>query len=327
MSPRDLAFVASHGQTVWHAVESLGTNGAGCFCPSTLQVGEPAVIAWELGTTVVSNFRTMDMAAGGQGAPLVPYSEVVLYGDESRSVGLLNIGGIGNITVLPKGCAADAAGTEGEPNPCMARGVFAFDTGPGNMMVDEACRRLFDVPYDDGGRIAARGTVSAELLADLMASPYLTLEPPKSTGRELFGALAVERLLAAHKDLSAEDVVATFTEFSASCVADACARFVAPRLGGPLDRLVVGGGGAHNATLVAALARLMPATEVMTQEDLGFSSDAKEAIAFAVMGNETLHHRPSNVPGATGASRPVILGNVTYPPYTASATSNMSREK
>ena len=315
VEPSELAFVASHGQTVWHApagaLDGADAGDPACDCcfSSTLQIGEPAVIAYDLGCTVVANFRPADMAAGGQGAPLVPYSEVVLYGDAERNVALLNVGGIGNVTVLPAGCGGRAAG-----GPSGADGVFAFDTGPGNMMVDEACRRLLGMPYDDGGRVAAGGRVDGALLAELMASPYLAQEPPKSTGRELFGAGATARVLEAHPDLAPADVIATLTEFSVACVADACRRFVEPRLAGPLDRLVVAGGGAHNATLVAALGRLMGATEVLTQEDLGLSSDAKEAVAFVILGNETLHGRPSNVPSATGASRPVILGSVTYPP-------------
>lgn len=307
VGPEELDFVASHGQTVWHTPAGTfepGQEGVGSvdvYQASTLQIGEPAVIAWDWGTTVVSDFRPMDMVAGGQGAPLVPFSEALLYGDEACNVALLNIGGIGNVTVLPAGHATD--------------GAFAFDTGPGNMMVDEVCRRLLGVPFDEGGRVAAGGMVDRGLLAELMASPYLEREPPKSTGRELFGAQAVDAVLAAHADLPAADLIATLTEFTAACVADSCHRFVLSRLeSGVLDRLVVGGGGAHNATMVAAIARLLPQTEVVTQEDLGLSSDAKEAVAFVVLGNETLHRAPSNVPAATGASVPVVLGRVTFPP-------------
>ena len=301
----EVSFVASHGQTIWHnpVIGAPTAAGADGEYSGTLQLGDPAVIAWDHNVTVVSDFRPMDMAAGGQGAPLVPFSEVVLYGDGEKSVALLNVGGIGNVTVLPAGRAAD--------------GAFAFDTGPGNMMIDEVCRRLLGTPFDDGGRIAASGRVDGRLLGELMSNPYLKRRPPKSTGRELFGAQAVSRVLDERRDLSAEDLVATLTEFTAASVADACSRFVVPRLDGGLDRLVVGGGGAHNATLVSALGRLMPQTEVLTQEDLGFSSDAKEAIAFAILGTQTLTGRPSNVPSATGASCPVILGNVTYPPRVA----------
>lgn len=301
VDPSWLGFVASHGQTVWHEPDASRVYADGKrYHASTLQLGEPALIAYDHNVRVVANFRAMDMAAGGQGAPLVPFSEVVLYGADDVNRVLLNVGGIGNVTVLPAGRRASD--------------VFAFDTGPGNMMVDEACRRLFDVPYDEGGRIAQAGTVDEAVLAELLAAPYFAAEPPKSTGRELFGAPAVERFLAAHPALAPADAVATLTELTAASVADACDRWVAPRLAGGLDELVVGGGGAHNATLVARLAARLPRTRVCTQEDLGFSSDAKEAIAFAILGNQTLAGRPSNVPSATGAAEAVVLGSVTYPP-------------
>ena len=296
-----LGFVATHGQTVWHEPDASRDLGDGKrYHASTLQLGEPAIIAFDHNVRVVSNFRPMDMAAGGQGAPLVPFSEVVLYGSATKNRVLLNVGGIGNVTALPRGRSS--------------RNVFAFDTGPGNMMVDEACRRLFGVPFDEGGAIAARGQVDGAMLDDLLSEPYFACEPPKSTGRELFGAAAVGRVLEAHPDVAAEDVVAIFTELTARSIADACRDFVKPRLDGGLDELIVGGGGAHNATLVGRLSALMPGTRVLTQEDLGFSSDAKEAVAFAILGNQTIHGRPSNVPSATGARMPVVLGNITNPP-------------
>ena len=296
-----LGFVATHGQTVWHEPDASRELGDGArYHASTLQLGEPAIIAFDHNVRVVSNFRPMDMAAGGQGAPLVPFSEVVLYGSATKNRVLLNVGGIGNVTVMPRGR--------------FSHNVFAFDTGPGNMMVDEACRRLFGVPFDEGGAIAARGHVDDAMLADLLSEPYFACEPPKSTGRELFGAAAVGHALETHPEVPAEDVVATFTELTACSIADACRDFVEPHLDGTLDELIVGGGGAHNATLVGRLSALMPGTYVLTQEDLGFSSDAKEAIAFAILGNQTIHGRPSNVPSATGARMPVVLGNITNPP-------------
>ena len=301
VAPGELDFVATHGQTIWHEPESSRSFADGArFHAGTLQIGEPAIIAYDHNVRVVSNFRVMDVVAGGQGAPLVPFSEVVLYGSAEQNRVLLNVGGIANVTVLPRGCDAED--------------VFAFDTGPGNMMVDEACRRLFDCPYDDGGRIAASGAVDASALAWLMANPYVDAAPPKSTGRELFGSQVVSAFLEAHPALAPADAVATLTEFTAATVADACLRWVVPALDGGLDELVVGGGGAHNVALVARLAKRLPGVRVCTQEDLGFSSDAKEAIAFAVLGNQTLAGRPSNVPSATGAHEAVVLGNVTMPP-------------
>jgi anhydro-N-acetylmuramic acid kinase len=290
----ELAFVASHGQTVWH--EPYPPEG---WCAGTLQLGEPAVIAREHAVCVVSDFRKADMAAGGQGAPLVPFSEQILYGDPERNVVLLNLGGIGNVTVLPRGDAS---------------GIFAFDTGPGNMMIDAACERLFGVPFDRDGAIAGRGNVNEVLFGTLMSNQYLAKEPPKSTGREVFGVGAVDRLLASHSDLAPEDIVRTLTEFTSASVADACMRYVEPRVLGKIDRLVVGGGGAHNPVILGGIARRLPQTEVLTQEKLGFSSDAKEAVAFAILGNQTLHGRPSNVPTATGAAGPAVLGNITLPP-------------
>ena len=310
VAPSQLGFVACHGQTIWHEPDGLrlcpddslaaeNPNSAGYYA-STLQLGEAAVIAYEHGVRVVSNFRAMDVVAGGQGAPLVPFSEVVLYRSPTCNRVLLNVGGIGNVTVLPRGATA--------------RDVFAFDTGPGNMMIDEACRRLFGLPYDESGRIAASGTVDAAALEDLLSCPYFESAPPKSTGRELFGTAAVERFLDRHAALAPEDAVATLTELTATSIAQACDRWVVPRLAGGLDELVVGGGGAHNAHLRARLQELLPKVRVCTQEDLGYSSDAKEAIAFAVLGNQTLAGRPSNVPAATGAREQVILGSITLPP-------------
>lgn len=301
VEPASLGFVACHGQTVWHEPDASRDYVDGArYHAGTFQLGEPAVIAYTCDVRVVSNFRAMDLVAGGQGAPLVPFSEVVLYGSASRNRALLNLGGIGNVTVLPRGRGAE--------------GVFAFDTGPGNMMIDEACRRLFGVPYDEEGRIAAAGQVDSSALAELLANPYFAAEPPKSTGRELFGAGAVEAFLARHPQLAPADAVATLTELTAASVADACVRWVVPRLEGGLDELVVGGGGAHNADLVGRIARRLPGTRVCTQEELGYSSDAKEAVAFAILGNQTVAGRPANVPAATGAREPVVLGSITYPP-------------
>lgn len=301
VAPGDVAFVASHGQTIWHEPGASRDYADGSrFHAGTLQLGDAAAIAFDHNIRVVYDFRAMDVAAGGQGAPLVPFSEIVLYGSTEHNRVLLNIGGIGNVTVLPRGSRAGD--------------VFAFDTGPGNMAVDEACRRLFGVEYDEGGRVAARGRVDEGVLAELLKHGFFGMEPPKSTGREMFGMQFVEEFLAAHPQMDPEDAVATLTEFTAASVADACERFVAPRLDGELDELIVGGGGAHNATLVTRIAARMPNTHVCTQDELGYSSDAKEAVAFAVLGNQTLSGRPSNVPSATGACESVVLGSVINPP-------------
>ena len=286
-------FIASHGQTVWHIPKPDGV-----FARSTLQIGEPAVIAYETGVKVVSNFRTMDVAAGGEGAPLVPYSEFVLYSSAGENVALQNIGGIGNVTLLPSsGNMAD---------------VFAFDTGPGNMIIDEMMQRLYSRPYDEGGQVAASGEVNQQMLTELMSHPYISMPLPKSTGREMFGEQFTVGLLEKWGALSSADLIATATAFTASTIAEAYRRFIIPKW--PISRTVLGGGGAHNATLRRMLADELPDVEVTTQDEIGLSSDAKEAIAFAVMGNETLHGYPSNVCSATGASRHVILGNITPAP-------------
>lgn len=290
VSKSQIAFIASHGQTVYHMPYAEKGMFAG-----TLQIGEPAVIAYEQDTTVVSNFRTMDMAAHGQGAPLVPYSEMLLYGEEGKTIALQNIGGIGNVTVLSKD------------------EVYAFDTGPGNMMMDELCTRYFDCAYDASGKLAAQGVVNEVLLEELMNHPYMKQKPPKTTGREEFGQFYVQDIITRHPEISPMDLLATFTMFTAKSICFHYQRDIIEHTG-KLDRAIFGGGGAHNEVLIRHVKEMLPDVEILLQEDLGFSSDAKEAIAFAIMGNETLHHRPSNVPQATGARHPVILGNVTYSP-------------
>lgn len=289
-----LTAIGSHGQTMYHQPVQEGR-----YIPSTLQIGEPAIIAYRTNTLVVSNFRPMDMAAGGQGAPLVPYTELILYRSQTKSRLLQNIGGIGNVTVIPRGAAGDD--------------VYAFDTGPGNMIIDELCRMLFELPYDKNGELAGQGKVDEQLLTACMSIPYIMQRPPKSTGRELFGKPFVEQLVKDHAHLSKHDLLATMTMFTAESIAQNYRHFVFPRV--KADEVIVGGGGSYNHTLLRMLReRLANDCLVLTQEDLGFSSEAKEAIAFAILANETLHRLPGNLPTATGAREPVILGNITLPP-------------
>ncbi len=289
----ELEFVATHGQTVYHIPKSIGT-----YIPSTLQIGEPSIIAFENNVKVVSNFRTMDIAAGGEGAPLVPYSEFILYGGRGEDIALQNIGGIGNVTVIP-----------GKKD---MRKIYAFDTGPGNMMIDEACQRLFGVKYDKGGQIANRGKVNKKMLDKLMSHPYISLVPPKSTGREEFGEDYVCLLLEEYSDLPKEDIIATLTAFTAESIIYSYKKHIIPKTN--LRKVIIGGGGAHNKTLIEFIKNGLDGIEVLTQEDVGYSSDAKEAIAFAILGNETIHGNPSNIPSATGANTNVILGNITPKP-------------
>lgn len=295
ISPDKIDLVGNHGQTVWHMPmeeEYLGQKITG-----TLQIGEDACIAEALGCPVIGDFRVRDMAAGGLGAPLVPYTEYLLYRRKDKTVALQNIGGIGNVTILPKnGALSD---------------VVAFDTGPGNMVIDALVRKYSnqELLFDAGGKIAASGRVSEELLNFLMKDPYLELCPPKTTGREYYGAAYVKQLIDFGKkqQLSMEDMIATATCFTAKAIAVGIERFSPEQP----DVLVVGGGGSHNNTLLNFLQTEMPKTQVITNEQLGYSSDAKEAIAFAILANEALGERCNNVPTATGAKHPVVMGKIS----------------
>lgn len=287
-----LAFIASHGQTIFHI-----PKGYGEFVASTLQIGESAIIAQRCGCPVIANFRVKDMAAKGEGAPLVPYSEFLLYRQKDYGVALQNIGGIGNVTVLGKDTSIDD--------------VIAFDTGPGNMMIDEAMQVLFGKPYDEGGKVAKQGNLIKEMQEELKRHPYIKQTPPKTTGRELFGEHVTKALLARYKDERKEDIIRTLTWFSAYTIAENYRMFVLPFY--DIKEIILGGGGAYNATLKTMLQEELPHQKVVIQEEKGYSSDAKEAIAFVILGNETLHQKFSNVPSATGAKEKVILGNITYP--------------
>ena len=290
IDPQDVDAICSHGQTVYHIPE--GHDG---LVRSTLQLGEPAVIAWLTGCRVISDFRSMDMAAGGEGAPLVPYADYLLYRIETSLRVLLNIGGISNVTFLNKGCREED--------------VIAFDTGPGNMMIDETMRHFFGKEYDSDGKTGRSGKCIEALLEELKGDSYITTVPPKSTGRERFGKQRVEKLLEEYPHEEGKDVVCTLTHFTAWSVAENIHRFLEKN--GNIDELIVSGGGAHNGFLLELLQQYMQHGSVLSQEDLGYSSDAKEAICFALLGNETLHLHYSNMKSATGASARVILGNIT----------------
>lgn len=241
----------------------------------------------------------MDIAAGGEGAPLVPYSEFLLYSDKDKNIALQNIGGIGNVTVIPNTCNIDD--------------VFAFDTGPGNMIIDGVCQRLFDKKYDKDGYFASKGKINEEMLKDLMSHKYISQSPPKSTGREVFGQTYLDKMLNKYNYIDKHDLIATVTMFTARTIYDNYKNFVIPKVN--IDTLLIGGGGAHNATLMGYIKGLLPEIEVLTQDDYGYSSDAKEALAFIILGNETLNNSFSNVVSATGAKNKVILGNITPNPF------------
>lgn len=291
IKPSDLAFVASHGQTIYHQPKSNQKLVA-----STLQIGESSIIAYDHHVVVIDNFRVMDMAAGGEGAPLVPHAEEILYGEANKCIALQNIGGIGNVSLLDDGNV-----------------VFAFDTGPGNMVIDEAMFQLFDKKYDDKGNVAASGTINKKLLDEMLENAFFKKEPPKTTGREMFGEQYVRELTEKYKNISNEDFIATVTMFTVKTIADSYKQFILPKY--RLDKVIIGGGGAHNQTLLKYLQQELPEIEVLTQEDVGYSSDAKEAIAFVILGNETCYSQTSNVISATGAAKKVILGKITPNPF------------
>ncbi len=290
LSPADVALIGSHGQTVWHAPEA--------HPPATLQLGNAAIIAERTGIPVVSDFRSRDMAAGGQGAPLVAYVDVLLLRHETLVRAAQNIGGIGNVTFIPPLSRPDLA-------------PLAFDTGPGNVLIDSLTTWATGgrQTYDENGRLAARGLVDRVLLEELLQEAFYHRPPPKSTGRELFTlekARAVWRKAMA-RGLRPEDAIATVTALTAHSIVRAYRDFF-PRFPG---EVIVSGGGARNSVLMAMLRQLLAPARVLYSDAVGIPVDAKEAIAFAVLAYETWHGRPGNLPEATGARRRVVLGSVT----------------
>lgn len=298
----DVDLIGSHGQTIWHAPEVCDKDGFPVIF--TVQIGEGSVIAARTGVPTVSDFRVADMAVGGQGAPLVPFSEYLLYRRPGETILLQNIGGIGNMTVLP-----------GDEGP---EAVYAFDTGPGNMIIDAVVSALTggEKTYDAGGAMASEGKVDQDLLAMLQQDPYYNMPLPKTTGRELFGVQYVEKILDYRREhgLSDADLLATVTDLTAWSIVDGYARYVLPKR--QATELVVGGGGSYNATLLGFLReRFAPyGVKVRTQEDLGWSSDAKEAVAFAIMADCCVREKPNVLPSVTGAKAAAIMGKVSLPP-------------
>ena len=287
----DVSFISSHGQTIFHIGKPNEEQ-----VKSSLQLGEGAVIAARCKTTVVSNFRAADIAAGGQGAPLVPYADFILFRSDEVSRAIHNIGGIANMTVLPRGCQTDD--------------VFAFDSGPGNMMIDYAMQKLFHKPYDENGETARKGKVIQKLLDELMSHPYLKELPPKSTGRELFGDQLTEKLISKYNHYSNEDMIHTLTQFTAKSIAFSYQSFILPKV--DIDEIIFCGGGSYNQYLLELIQNELPTIKIKVLEDLGMNSSSKEALAFIILGNETIHMSPSNMKNATGAKCNVILGQVNY---------------
>ncbi|MGO9228871.1 MAG: anhydro-N-acetylmuramic acid kinase [Bryobacteraceae bacterium] len=273
--------IGCHGQTIFHEGRR-----------NTLQIGEPAVIAERTGVPVVANFRARDIAAGGEGAPLVPYADYLLFRHPKRMRTALNIGGIANITVIPAGAAPGD--------------VVAFDTGPGNMAIDALVREHTQGKrnFDRGGRFAASGRIDPTLLDDLLSDAYYRRDPPKSTGREQYGAEFVARMK--RSKLPMLDLIATATALTAATIA-----IGVRRSGAAGSELIVSGGGAHNPRIMALLAAFLPEASLAATADYGIDVDAKEAVAFAILAYETWRGRPGNLPSATGARRPVVLGSIT----------------
>jgi anhydro-N-acetylmuramic acid kinase len=295
-----LDLIGCHGQTIYHQPQAVSYAGRRFAC--TWQLGEATVIAASSGVPVVSNFRPADMLAGGQGAPLVPLLDYVMFADTKRGRVLQNIGGIANLTAIPAGATADA--------------VIAFDSGPGNMVIDWLAQKLFNKKFDSNGSIAARGAVLAPVLTKALRNPYFKLTPPRTAGREQFGREYAAQFLAACQRYSGkpEDALATATALTAETIENGYKDFARRAMKShPVD-YIVSGGGARNATLMAMLARrLSPlGCELATSEQFGLPAEAKEAAAFALLAWQTWHHLPGNVPKATGASRPAILGQVTH---------------
>lgn len=284
---KDLALIGSHGQTIYHIPQN-----------STLQIGEISVIAEKTGVVTVGDFRVRDVAAGGHGAPLVPYSEYILYRSNEKGIALQNIGGIGNVTILPKGCSIDE--------------VYAFDTGPGNMIIDYIVNEITNgkMAYDRDGLMAEKGTVNEEMIDELMEHPYMNKLPPKTTGREDFGVHFGKRLLTKYREkgINDSDILTTVTYFTAKSITDSYRKWVLPNTS--IDKVIIGGGGSYNNSILKFIRNELKDIEVITQEDIGFSSDAKEAIAFAILANETIMGNYNNIPNVTQAKHPVVMGKI-----------------
>src|SRR5580700_8782738 len=290
--------IGSHGQTIFH--QGTPVSFWGRSTASTLQIGEPSVIAAETRIPTVGDFRVADMAVGGQGAPLVPYADYLLYADENVGRVSLNLGGIGNLTVLPAGA---------KPGQ-----VVAFDTGPGNMLMDALVWHFSRKKqrFDRGARLARLGQTNPKVLKELLRDPFLRLGPPKSTGREYYGRAYFEELLRLGKKFGSgpNDLIRTTTEFTVASVVDALKRFVLKKT--KVQQLIVSGGGAKNPLIMAQLAAALTPMEVIPSSKVGVPVEAKEAYAFALLAYETWKRRTGNLPSATGAERAVVLGKVCF---------------
>lgn len=281
----DIEFIAMHGQTIWHNPEEM--DG---YFSSTLQIGEPSILAYHFNTMVISNFRVMDMAAGGNGAPLVPFVNYLLHKSDDKNVAFQNIGGIGNVTYIPKGANSND--------------IVAFDTGPGNMLIDQAMKILYNKSYDNMGETALSGVVNESIINELMKDPYLDLPYPKSTGREKYNSDFVNNIIYKMKDEPKENIISTITAYTADSILYGYNKFCKD-----VDEIVVSGGGAYNLFI---LKRMKEKTNAVIR--VYEQSDSYEAYCFAILGHQTYMHESSNLTCVTNAKENVILGNVTYPP-------------
>jgi anhydro-N-acetylmuramic acid kinase len=300
VSPSRVDLVGTHGQTVFH--QGFPVYFFGHKVASTLQIGEPSIIAARTGVTTVGDFRPADIALGGQGAPLVPYADYLLYRHPKLGRVSLNLGGIANITVLPAAA---------KPSQ-----ILAFDTGPANMLIDALVSHFSRgrLRFDKNAQLASQGRSNAALVDALMRDPYFKLRPPKSTGREYYGQTYLKKLINLGRRHRAKpnDLIRAATVVTALSIIDALNRFVLRKT--KIHQIIVSGGGAHNPLIFAQLAAALPDIEVLPSSRLGIPEDAKEAFAFALLAYESFHQRPANLPSATGARGPAILGKISYAP-------------
>lgn len=291
----EIDLIGSHGQTVFHHPNSERLFRYNIH--STLQIGDPSVIAQETGILTVGDFRSADVAAGGSGAPLTPYLDYIVFRSDTKNRGILNIGGVANFSVLNKNGNLDD--------------IVAFDTGPGNMMIDYIVQKFFALPYDKDGEVARASQVCDELLEELMYHPYLFQSLPKTTGREIFGQHYCQHLIAHYPRVSPEEFIATFTEFTAQSIFDQYVRFAQPE--SRWDELIVSGGGARNQFLMERLKFHFKNVDVKSSSDYNIPTDAKEAILFALLANEAICGNPANIPHVTGANKKAVLGKICLP--------------
>lgn len=289
-----ISFIGSHGQTIYHIPHEKSVGGI--KSKATLQIGDPSVIASLTGITTIGDFRTADMAMNGNGAPFAPYLDYILFGDTKKNIALLNIGGIGNVTILKKGCRKNE--------------VLAFDTGAGNMMIDALMKKFYGTDYDKNGKIASQGKLNTALFNKLKKrDKYYITKPPKATGREYYGEDFINYILKNSKGLPKQDIISTVTEFTAFTICYNMINFL-PKGCGSIEELHISGGGAENKFLVQSISSYLPGTKILKLDSKGITAKNKEAVLFAILANETYNGMTSNLPSVTGAKREVIQGKI-----------------